>query len=421
MGTNTMWGTPAKLSDDGNGNTVLVGADGAGGQLGANSLSTVLLGDSITENCGGIGTATSYKYNNFGYFTYLNARLRGALDLVANLGISGQTMQTLLTRIDSEVIPYRPGLAIWLMSGNDIVQGVSTETLIGTIRGIVKKLRDAGIHILVGTIPPRATSGTGSFSTVLMRQQVQIANRLILSLAATSNGIRVADTTTTLADMATGLPKTGVMKDSPAIHPGPMGAWLLAEAFADSATTLVSGPHPLAHVGADYNLVATALGSWLNNAVGGTVTDTITTAETGSDGEATWLQTVITAMSAIGTIRQFYHPLITTGFSVGDVIQGALEYECDSSVDIRAVNFQIVPTGGTNSCETCSENVALDGVSVNSARPLKRGIILTGRYTVEESVTGLTPKLRIVAASASAAGTFRFRNPVIHNITTAGY
>ena len=414
---------PAKFGTDATGNvTGLVGPDGLPISLGSPCVGVVLIGDSITNNCGGTGTDNANKLANYGYYTWLNGMRRGAMRLIRNLGVAGQTMATLDGRIDGEVIPLYPGVVIWLLSGNGIVNGATATEEIVTISSIVGKLRGAGIHVLIGLIPPRATSGTGSFSTATMLQYVQQVNAYARYLAAVDSGIRVVDTHSAWLDFSTGVPKTGVCRGTPAIHPSVLGAYLLAETFNDGLNGWVSGSYQLSALGSSYNLISTALGSWTHNVPTGTVTSTQTAASTGSDGAADWLEWEITAMSAGGAIDQMYHGNISTGYSVGDTIQAAIEFEIESATDMRAINYQIAFNGASANLDTCSEySSSSSGLVLPSVRQLKRGILITTEYAVPASTTSLTPKLRMMADSASSVMKARFRNPVIRNITTCGY
>jgi len=390
---------------------------GAAGSIGA---SVLTIGDSITGEGGGPGTTQPERWSSYSYFTHLNAQLKGALNMVANLGVSGQSTATLRTRL-SEILSYDAGIVLWLMTGNGTVSGATTANLIADTQAILDALTNAGKLVVVGLIPPRATSGTGSFSTTAMLQQVQTVNRFAINYAAGNQRVFVADTYSPVVSLASAAPRAGVCRDSPAIHPGPWGAQLYAAAFFQALSGKVGNGAPLSYAGAPYNLIATDLASWTGSDVSGTVTTTDSTTATGSDGLADWLQINATAFSAIGTVRQYAHPLISSGFSVGDVIQAAVEVEVDSAVDIRAINFQVRLTGSGLNLETMSEFNAGQGFTVYASGPLTRLVYVTPEYAVPVGTTSITPCLRVAAQTTSAAAKVRFRRPTIINRTLAGY
>ena len=390
---------------------------GAAAGIGAQ---VITIGDSITGEGGGPGTSKGERWSNYSYFTHLNARLRGALNMVANLGVSGQTTATLRTRL-SEILSYDAGVILWLMSGNGTAGGAATANLIDDTRMILDALTGAGKLVIVGLIPPRATSGTGSFSTTAMLEQVQTINRFAINYAAGNQRVFVADTYSPAVSLASADPRTGVCRDTPAIHPGPWGAQLYGDAFYQALSGKVGNAPPLSYVGAPYNLIATNLASWTGSDVSGTVTTTDSTTATGSDGLSDWLQINATAFSAIGTVRQYAHPVINSGFSVGDIIQAAVEVEIDSAVDVRAINFQVRLTGSGLNLETMSEFNAAQGMTVYSSGPLTRLVYVTPAFAVPAGTTSITPCLRVVAQTTSATAKVRFRRPTIINRTLAGY
>lgn len=384
--------------------------------------SCVLIGDSLTEQCGGPGTTEARRFANYGYITHLIGMLRGGLHVVSNLGVTGQTTQTLAARIESEVLAVEAGIVIWLVSGNGIANGATGIEEIGVINGILQTLTLAGRLVVVGTIPPRAASGTGSFSTAAMLQYVEQVNRFLSAYARSNPMVMVADTHGALTDYATGVPASGVFRDTPAIHPGPLGAYLIAEAFFEVLDGKLTSVQPLAHLGSPYNLVSTALSSWTVNDTGGTTTRTESFTATGSDGRADWWETDISAMSAAGATRQAFHATIASGWSVGDVVQGICEYELDSATDLRALNLQIRQTGGVaTNVESQSEFNASSGITLPSARQLRRGLMVTPRFAIVTGTTAIQPFLRVVAQSSSSVAKVRFRKPAVINLTLAGF
>ena len=390
---------------------------GAAGRSGANVL---IIGDSISFQNGGPGTSEERRWANYGYFPHLNAKTRGALNVVANLGVAGQTTATLVTRLP-ELLTYDAGLVFWIVSGNDTAAGAATSDLLANIGTVLDTLTDAGKVVVAATIPPRALSGTGSFSTSEMQTQVAITNAYLTSYALTNSRVRVADVWSQLANPADGSPYSGVMRDSPAIHPSPWGAQLIADAFFDAIQGRYGNAPLLGYVGSPYNLISTDLASWTASTPVGSVTSTDSTTATGSDGRNNWLQIDATVMSAAGATRRYTHANITTGWSVGDIIQCAVEAEVDSATDIRSLNFIAQCNGGGANLETMSGFAASTGLTVLSTQPQRRLMYVSPAWAIPSGTTSISPRLDIVAGSASSIAKVRWRNPVLINRTLRGY
>jgi acyl-CoA thioesterase I len=68
---------------------------------------------------------------------------------VVNAGVSGDTTQQALARIDADVLEENPRLVIVGLGGNDFLQGVPIETTEASLRSIVRKIHDRGSMVLL--------------------------------------------------------------------------------------------------------------------------------------------------------------------------------------------------------------------------------------------------------------------------------
>jgi len=390
---------------------------------------SALGGDSITEQCRGPGTANPRVRSNFGYFTYLNARLRGSLKMVANYGVSGQTMTTMLDRIRSGDINL-DGIKyfFWIPSGNDINQGVITNAaqLREVITNIVIELRKRVPVVIAGNIMPRTVTNSAGFDTPAERALVAQGNMHLSDLSSLVPGFRSVDLFTRLVEPSTGAPLTGVMWDTNPVHPGATGAELIAECFYEGASDILpNGGYQITNNNYGGELVAVAPASWaISEAVGTWTTKTLTHGELGSDGKSDWSKLILATPSLPDTTYQLLVDTIAIGastFAVGDTVQGAVEYEIVSAVDMKAVNMQLTINGAGQNVDTMGE-FALpatgSGLNVSTTRPLNRRLFTTPEYVIPSGTTAMQPKLRFMANSASSALTVLIKNrPSLKNLS----
>jgi len=402
---------------------------GAGGGLPIGRPTAALVGDSITEQNRGPGTANPRVFSNFGYFTYLNARLRGSLKMVANYGVSGQTMTTMLARIRSGDINLDGvNYVFWIPSGNDINQAVITTAagMRSVFTDIVTELRKRVPVVIAGNIMPRTVSNTAGFDSAAERALVAQGNQHLADLAASVPGFISVDLFTRLVDPATGAPLTGVMWDTNPVHPGAYGAELIAECFYEGAShVLPNGGYQITNSNYGGELIVTELSSWsINEPTGTWTTKTLTHGQLGSDGKSDWSKLILATPSVADCTYQLFLTAVSAGastFAVGDTIQAAVEYEIVEAVDMRAVNMQLAITGASQNVDTMGEfalTAASSGLTVASNRPLNRRLFTTPEYVVPSGATALQPKLRFMANSVSSSLTVLIKNrPSLKNLS----
>lgn len=386
-------------------------------------------GDSLSQQNLGPGTSNVRQRTNYGYFTYLNAMHRGAMVMVQNYAVAGQTSTTFLQRLrDGEIDLSGIDTFFWLMSGNGINQAV--EDTPAKVRAvtyeIVTRLQDKGAMLVVGNIPPRITTDTAGFDTAAERLLVSVANEYIWQLSTDDPNIIAVDVHSRLVDHGTGDPLAGVMHDAAPVHIGATGAYLTAqEFFMSTRGVLPIGGYPRSPNSYGGNIIATNLSTWSSSEIAGTwSTKTVSHGVAGSDGRSDWTQIVLATPSAAGAVLQLATATINVGastFQVGDTVQSAVEIEVDECVDMRAINMQCNFVGGSASTDTMAEYAlaaANSGLTIAAARPMVDMLFASPEFALPEGTTSIQPKLRFVANGATSAATIRVRNrPHLRNLT----
>lgn len=172
----------------------------------------VILGDSIAG-----GSGTGGKQMN--YFELLTAQSNQRLHGLANLGVGGETVQQVATRIGT-VIALHPAWCIVQCGTNNTGQDMAaTKT---AYLGIINALSTASIRVIIGLIPPRTGQITAN------DQWVHNFNDW-LRLTANTYGLPILDVYTPCVNPNGGGYKTGYSVDS--VHP----TWAAIRAICSQA------------------------------------------------------------------------------------------------------------------------------------------------------------------------------------------
>jgi acyl-CoA thioesterase I len=108
----------------------------------------ITFGDSLTA---GYGAAAGEDYP-----TGLSQRIGTP---VVNAGVSGDTTQTALARIDADVLAASPRIVVVGLGGNDYLGGVALATTEANLRTIIRKIQDArAMVVLLGFTFPSLTA-----------------------------------------------------------------------------------------------------------------------------------------------------------------------------------------------------------------------------------------------------------------------
>lgn len=217
--------------------------------------------------------------------------------LKRNCGVTGEKIAEIYSRI-GKVIDASPSIVIFCAGTNDI--GVnSTAHIVSNIKQILTTLTNAGIGVIIWTIPPRGTP------TAAQSAQIQQVNKQILMIPKEIGGVRVVDAFGLLVDptSATGAALTGVLSDGK--HLSSKGGRLVGEAMQSEIDLMIQSTDPLPKSGIDgyhatnnpnsSNLVANPL---MLTTTGGTVVAPVT----GAAASGWQLQAVGGIVSAVASV-----------------------------------------------------------------------------------------------------------------------
>ncbi|WP_378952621.1 SGNH/GDSL hydrolase family protein [Pelosinus sp. sgz500959] len=104
-----------------------------------------VFGDSITHGGGAISNSPSDI--RFDYSSYLPYEIK-------NLGRSGDSVESLVERFNSDVLPFHPKYLFILESGNSIRGGTKAEDVIKQFQRLINKCKQNDITPIFLTIPP---------------------------------------------------------------------------------------------------------------------------------------------------------------------------------------------------------------------------------------------------------------------------
>lgn len=104
-----------------------------------------VFGDSITHGGGAVSNPPSDI--RFDYSSYIPHEVK-------NLGRSGDSVESMAERFDSDVLPFQPKYLFILGGGNSIRGGAKAEDIIGQFQKLIDKCEQNGITPIFLTIPP---------------------------------------------------------------------------------------------------------------------------------------------------------------------------------------------------------------------------------------------------------------------------
>jgi acyl-CoA thioesterase-1 len=137
---------------------------------------------------------------------------------VINAGVSGDTTDTALERIDADVLQRDPRIVIVGLGGNDFLRGSTPESAEGNLRSIVRKVQASGAMVVVlGFNFPSLTANWG---------------RMYKRVASDEGCLLIPD----LLDGIIGNPSL----KSDEIHPNAKGYGIMAERVAKPVRKLIS-------------------------------------------------------------------------------------------------------------------------------------------------------------------------------------
>jgi len=173
------------------------------------SLRTVFLGDSITAE------SAQQSWAN-----HAVADPRSPWALEANAGVSGDTLEQMWGRFQTDVLDREPDAVVIMGGTNDVLRGLPTEGSLAALRQMVEAAQDAGIEVWL-VAPPPLDQGYASLLTSLVEAERALAAELEVPFAEPTDALSGP-----VDGWAPGLSSDGV-------HPTADGARTLADAVLD--------------------------------------------------------------------------------------------------------------------------------------------------------------------------------------------
>lgn len=175
--------------------------------LGSRGANVIAFGDSLTAGYGALAGED--------YPSRLSALLG---ETVINAGVSGDTTESALARLDSDVLARDPRIVIVGLGGNDFLRGTPVETTEANLRTCARKIEGAGaMVVLLGFRFPSLTADYGDmYERVAKDEGCLLVPRITRDI----------------------LNDTSLKSD--AIHPNAKGYQLMAERIAGPCRKLIA-------------------------------------------------------------------------------------------------------------------------------------------------------------------------------------
>jgi hypothetical protein len=147
--------------------------------------------------------------------------------------VGGERTDQILARVQSDVVAYQPGYCHVLAGTNDVAQAVPMATIQANFTAIWNVLDAAGIRVLTGTIPPRATyTGTMQVDTLLLNNWLRAQGRVRRNLTVIDYfSVLVAP------GLATGRTDLQALDPVDGIHPTAIGAGIMGRELSTTIST----------------------------------------------------------------------------------------------------------------------------------------------------------------------------------------
>lgn len=367
-----------------------------------NAPTVVFLGDSITEQNGGIAATPSLMHS--GFFVHGVAKSGWEVTPV-NKGVAGQTTAQMLARLNADVIDLAPRYCHILGGTNDVGLGVSTATTIANIDSMISQLQAAGISVAIGTVIPRGSPTTDQLNAIAT------INAHIRALS-----VPVIDYHAALDDGA-GLPVAGTLSDG--VHPNRLGASRMGHRLAQWLSTLRTLTYPLI---TDAGVSATQLLDYGRFQAGATgtlptgwsqiVTGTATygrEARTDAAG-GNWLTVQLDAGEALGLTSNVN---VGTSVLVGDTVAAEVEYTVTpiGSTNTHAVGLVLQFWNGSSFFSNIS-CLRYDGSQPYEIDTPHSGVLRTPNVVVPSGTT-----IAQISLQCQGGGTFKLDRAAVRKIS----
>lgn len=223
-------------------------------------LDVVLLGDSITDVCGGPRlNGTTQDFSPQGYFSWGNVFLGSRLNLVVNAGVSGGNATQLAARFQGDVAAYSPAIVSFMIGINDVFSVTNanlearTLTYYSDMSATLDSIARIGALTVLGTIPPVSSTYTVPLTTD-QKTAWSRWNNWLRQEARRRKGVVLADYAAALTDPSVptqpiddgGVPSS-ITNDG--LHPAASGGVRMGRVFADSLRELIPKNNTLSTAG----------------------------------------------------------------------------------------------------------------------------------------------------------------------------
>jgi hypothetical protein len=211
-----------------------VGLESSGAVL-SHAKKIAVFGDSRTEQNSletSNNTVRLKRLSDYGYLAWAHYFTSGNIEFVCNAGIGGNTTTQMLSRFNSDVLPFLPD-ELWGEGGiNDYA--LSEETTKANLTSIFDLADANGIYVRWCTISPLET-GHATFNEANIARICNI-NKWLREQALTRKNFTLVDSFSAMIDplSITGSAKNGMMQTDDHIHQSPLGALAQGYAYAQS-------------------------------------------------------------------------------------------------------------------------------------------------------------------------------------------
>lgn len=222
---------------------------------GAGNFSMVLLGDSITDMCGGLRTnGTWQSYSAHGYWTWANALLGHRFWNVINAGVSGDNLAGMDARFATDVAPYAPAWVHLFGGVNDVLaantgnQAAKLAAMKSSVLSIYSKVTAVGAKMVVGTVGPLAT---GVAATTAMGYVRGRFNQWLREFARATRNVALADYAAAATDPTTSFVPVGQADGNSQliydnlVHPTAAGAMVWGKTLYTALLPFVGATRPI--------------------------------------------------------------------------------------------------------------------------------------------------------------------------------
>lgn len=289
----------------------------------------VYAGDSITQ---GGGTATSQTWRSYTTWAQTLSRQTCYMPVGGNAGVAGNTSTQLLTRYATDVTALSPSIVCLLIGVNDLAS-IPAETTISNIAAMLAANAAINARTVITKILPYKTAASPMNATELARWEA--VNAYISGLA--SSTISVVDGEDLLGNVDANHTIIESLFDD-TTHPNPRGAYLLGNRVAAVLNGLYGTPDILFTSPLDMRS-AVPNGEFAGTPNAWTASDTLLGSSVvrslvARASHGNWWQQMLSGSVTTGSpLLSVTSANANSGFVAGDIVQAAIEIECDAGAN----------------------------------------------------------------------------------------